>query len=1007
MYLAKVSIKRPYFISMINLLILIFGLVSFPKLPVQENPNVELPFVSISVRYPGVNPKTAEDLLLKPLENELKGVSGLKEMRGSAYQDGARVFLKFSLNIKIDNAVSDVRDKLNAIRFPSGVETPIIRKINDDDNSIMSLSVTSDTLSFKELSDFVNNDLQAHLQTIDGVGDVSVYGDQTKEIQIQLNPSIIHAMKISPTEIEQNIKNQILNEPSGVLRGNEKNVGISTYSIPTQIDSVAKLPLNLKNNTIIRLEDIAKIKDTYADPVTYSELNGKKTISLDVFKKSQGNVVNISKNVKKMINKYNIDNNKNIEIVIVNDNSNFISEVVRSRIFELILAIIFAVAVVYVFLHNWRNTLICAVAIPVSLIGTFFVANYLNFSINYLTLVALTLSVGILVDDAIVVIENIHRHLLMGKKPLKAAADGASEIGFAAIAVTLAIVAVFIPVAFMDGVFGRYFYEFGVTVATAVLISLLVALTLVPMLSSKFLKENIENSSNKNPFEIKFNSKLDQVQIVYKNLLQKVLKYKKSSVFLGFIIFILSIVLLNFVPKSFVPEENNNVAHFNFYLEKGTNLNSSIARGQELDKYIRKLSGVENVVMNVGSGKNSSFSNIQYIITLVASGKRNFSKNEFISFLQNDAKKFLRSDKEKFMMNDGYPPIQVNLFSMNTELINEYSKKVIEYMHTLPKISGIKSSLEDPIQELRVVPDLLKAASLNVDPKEIFNVLKLLYGGVKVGNFYADGKFYEIKIMLPLLQNQTLSDLNGVLIPTKDGSSVLLSSVASIENIYSDAVISHLNGNNMMRITANYLGSDLNKVTMQIQEFVNSTKPFNISNNFSGNAESLQELISTVAYTLLLSCIFIFMVLAAQFESFKAPLSIMLSIPFAFSGSFIGLLITRQPLTIYSMIGIIMLMGLVTKNAILLIEFTQQKITQGNDVVSSLLEATQVRFRPIMMTTLTMIAGMIPMLFSKEAGSVSMGVTVIGGLISSTLLTLFIVPCAYCILNRIKLKSNY
>jgi HAE1 family hydrophobic/amphiphilic exporter-1 len=314
MNLAKISIKRPYFISMINLLILIFGLVSFPKLPVQENPNVELPFVIISVRYPGVNPKTAEDLLLKPLENELKGVSGLKEMRGSAYQDGARVFLKFNLNIKIDSAVSDVRDKLNAIRFPSEVETPVIRKINDDDNSIISLSVTSDTLSFKELSDFVNNDLKAHLQTIDGVGDVSVYGDQTKEIQIQLNPSIIHAMKISPTEIEQNIKKQILNEPSGVLRGIEKKVGISTYCIPTQLDTVAKLPLNLKNKTIIRLEDIAEIKDTYAAPVTYSELNGKKTISLDVFKKSQGNVVNISKNVKKMIKKYNIDNNKNNKV---------------------------------------------------------------------------------------------------------------------------------------------------------------------------------------------------------------------------------------------------------------------------------------------------------------------------------------------------------------------------------------------------------------------------------------------------------------------------------------------------------------------------------------------------------------------------------------------------------------------------------------------------------------------------------------------------------------------
>ena len=1009
MLLSKVSIKRPYFTTMLNLLIIIFGLMAYPKLGIQDNPSVDFPFVSVSVAYKGVNPKTSEELLLKPMEEALKSLPGLKEMHGQAMQDSAFVWMEFNLNVEGDKAAAEVRDKLNGINFPKDAETPKIQKFDFSSKSIMSLSVSSNKLSLQELSNFIKYDLKPQLQTVEGVGDIYVSGDQTREIQINLNPPLINAMKIPPTTVESNVKNQIINKPTGTLRETTNSMGISTYSIPDTIDKISKIPIILKDKPLLRLEDIATVKDTVAEATSYSELNGKKTIALTIIKKSQGNIVNISTAIKKKIEKIKKENKETLNIAITNDNSDYIIESFHSSIFELVLGSFFAVLIVFIFLHDWRNTLICAVAIPTSLIGTFAVAHALDFTLNDLTLIALTLSVGILVDDAIVVIENIHRHRVLGKNPFKAADDGTDEIGLAAIAVTLAVVAVFVPVAFMDGLIGKFFFEFGITVATAVLISLFVAFTIVPMMSSRILKENHHATHKKNKYAEIFDLKFAKIQGFYQSTLRKLLRFKKTSVFCGVLIFILSIVLLKFVPISFQPEEDNSIVNFDFTLEKGIPLNLSIDRGKELEGFIRTYPGVENVLMTIGSGDSSSPNKINYMIMLVKPNKRNFTKNQFTEHLSNDAKKFIRSPKEKIGYGDSnYLPIQVNLISNNTDLMNEYSKKLINYMNSIPDVKNAKSSLDDPVYELRVIPNNLKAASIGVNTSEIAENLKLLYGGVKVGDFYADGRYYDIKITLPLLNDQTLNDLTGVMIPSTAGSPVLLSSVASIEKMPIDPIISHLNGNNMMTVSANYNGKDLNGVTRQIEEYVNKTKPFGVTNSFSGESEDVQEMIKTISSSLLLAILFIFMVLCAQFENFIGPFSIMLSVPLAFSGSFLALLITQQSLSIFSMIGIIMLMGLVTKNAILLIEFAQQKIAEGSSVDSALLESAIVRFRPIIMTTLTMIAGMMPMVFSSGPGSggrISMGVTVMGGLISSTLLTLLIVPCAYSILIGFKNKK--
>ncbi|APJ02561.1 efflux RND transporter permease subunit [Silvanigrella aquatica] len=1004
MLISKISIKRPYFTVMINFLIIIFGLMSFTKLGIQDNPNVDMPFISVNIKYKGVNPKTAEEILLKPMEEQFKGLSNLKNMHGYAFQDGADVFLEFNLNVNIDRALSDVRDKLSYIDFPKESETPKIQRINSNDKSILSLNVSSSSISFQDLSYFVRDTLKPQLQNIEGVGAIQITGDETREIQILLNSSMINAMKISPNQIENKIKDQIVNKPSGNLRGESKFKSISTYNIPDSIDKIAKMPIIMNDKSLIRIEDIATIKDTHAEISNYSELNGNKTITLSIIKDHQGNIVNIAKEIKQKVAKIKFENNNKINIVITQDNSEYIVESYHSSIFELLTGSFFAVLIVFIFLHDWRNTLICAVAIPTSLIGTLAIAHALNFTINSITLMALTLSVGILIDDAIVVIENIHRHKKFGKSSFQAADEGTDEIGLAAIAVTLAIVAVFVPVAFMDGLLGKYFFEFGITVATAVLISLFVAFTIVPMMSSRILKDSKNEEDGKNKYAALFDKKFEKIQLFYQNSLRKFLNYKKTTIFSAVIIFIISIVLLKFVPIAFSPEEDNSMVNFKLDLQHGTPLNISIERGKELEEYIRSYPGVENVVMNIAAGEGTTSNNILYNIMLVKTDKRNFTKNEFSEHLTKDAQKFIRSPFEKLGFGDsGYEPIRVNLMSSNSELMNEYSKDIIKFMSEIPNVTQINSSAKDPIYELRIIPNNLKAADLEVNINDMANTLKLLYGGVRVGDFYANGRYFDIKMLLPMENNQTIADITSVHIPSANNSSVLLSSVASFENVKIEPSISHLNGNTKMTISAQYSGKDLNGVTQKIQEFVNKTKPLGVTNSFSGEAEDVQKMVKTISTTLLLATLFIFMVLCSQFENVIAPFAIMLSVPLAFSGSFIALLITQYPLSIYGMIGIIMLMGLVTKNAILLIEFAQQKLREDYNVDDALLEAAFIRFRPILMTTLTMIAGMLPLLFHSGPGSSganAMGVTVIGGLISSTLLTLFIVPCAYSMLIR-------
>lgn len=1001
MLLSSVSIKKPYFAFMINLAIIIFGLIAYKQLPIANNPNIDLPMVYVSINYPNASPSTVEDMILKPMEAVVKSLPRIKNMSGTARAGNASVFIEFDLEVSGDRAYEDVRAALASLTLPDNAKAPTIYRIRMDSEPIFEISVSAPNIATQVLSEIVKDNIQPRLQRIHGVSSVDLYGDRYREIHIDLNQESLKALNISPVFVKRTVENQIFNLNAGIFKESNNNFTLSVYNIPNNIDAVAKIPLAINTQKIVHLENVAQIKDTITDPVSYATINGTPSLTMAIYKESQGNVVQTAKEVNALIQTINNEYKDNISLKVIKDDSKFIQNSVNGVQLDIILGALFAVLVVFVFLHEWKNTLICMIAIPTSLIGSLALIHALHFSLNFMTLFALTLCVGIVIDDAIVVVENIHRHRNLGKSPVQAAMDGTSEIGFAAIAITLAIVSVFIPVAFMKGIIGRFFYEFGITVVVAVMISLFVSFTVVPMFSSRIKTTQKQKSQIGSNFDRKFES----FQKFYIHLMQKILKFKKTTIACAVLIFIGSVALLKFVPIMFSVEGDNSLAQINFNLNQNASLDIAKMRGKEITQYIQTLPGVENVLMKIGSEQNGATNKIHFNVFLVNKNKRNFTDKEFLAYLTKGLKQFIKNSEESVGFSGDNYPLQVSLFSPKPELLQSYSNELAKYMNTLPQVSGATTSTENPMVEYQVTTNNTQATLFNVNPLDLVQTLQLLFNGSYVGKYNDSGEYFDIKMMLQKDRSHSLSDLNSVFIPTQSGSQVLLSSVAKIQKVLSSPKIDHSNGERVLTVKASYSGNDLADVTKKIQNYIKNTKPIEISNKLSGQSEDIQEMFSTVGVALILAVIFVFMVLSVQFENLVGPISILLSIPFAFSGAFIALLITRNPLSIFSMIGIIMLMGLVTKNAILLIEFAQQHRKSGHTAEQAIIEAAKTRLRPIIMTTLTMIVGMLPMAMSSGDGSEvssNIAVTVIGGLVSSTLLTLLIIPSVYMSLTRLK-----
>lgn len=1015
MQLSDLSIKRPVLATMLNVVLVIFGLFSLPQLSIDQYPDVDFPVVTVSVVYPGADPESIEQKVLDPLEKALNGISGLKSLASNGFPNVGQIVLQFNLEKNSDEAAQQVRDKVFATvgKLPLEAETPVVQKFDIGGAPIINLSLQGN-LDIAALSSLAKDKVLPALERVDGVATVNPAGLREREIQVLIDRERLSSFGLTPANIANSIKSQNLDLPSGKIEGSTSYQAVRIKGRLHSAEELGLLPVVSAHNSNIRISDVAELKDTVADEESAAFVGDQATILFGVQKQAGSNTPTVAKLVKEEMQKLNQSLPEGVSLSVVTDNSIFIKGSIDAVQFDLMLGAMLAILIVLLFLRDFRITLISAMALPTAVIATFAFMGVMGFTLNMMTTLALSLSIGILIDDAIIVMENIHRHLSMGKSGPIAARDATREIGLAVIATTLTLCAVFVPVAFMRGIIGRFFFQFGLTVAFAVLVSLFVAFTLTPMLSSKFL---VEHKKSNNSIWGRWSEKLElfftATENAYKKLLQRCLNHRGLTIGAGFGIFLLSIVMLKFVPVSFFPREDRSEFTVEYTLAEGTNLSATKSKSLILADAIKTYPGVANIVTSIASGTDKKPNKAALTVKLIDKGDRSFSQHQLMDRLREDLSANFEVDGAELSLTVGGggpkgQPIQLVFKSDDWNKLETFTDQVA--LFTKENVTGavdVVTSKPKAQNEYKIIIDTVKAADLGLSPAEVASAMRSLFEGEQVGDIEVDGRTIDIKLRIADQHRGSAMDIAGISLASHKGKYLPLTSFASIVPSTSPSTIERLDGQRQITLLANFSGKDLNAAVNKITSFVDENKPAGITMVLAGQAETMKDSISAMLQALLLAVILVFIILCIQYESYSSPMVIMAALPLSLTGAFGALLITGQVMSIYAMIGIILLMGLVTKNGILLIDFTVQKIHEGASVKNALLEAGPLRLRPILMTTFAAGGGMLPVAIGHGIGGEArspMGVAVIGGLIASTLLTLVVVPCLFSVVEELKQK---
>jgi len=1023
MYLADTAIKRPVFAVMVIIALVVLGLSSFLQMNTELFPDVEFPFVIISTAYPGASPASVETDVTKKIEDAVNTIAGIKKLQSYSRESFSLVFIQFTLETKADAAAQDVRDKISGIvaDLPTDIDPPVIQKFDFGARPVISLSVSGDR-SQKELTSFAKNFLKRRLETVSGVGSVEIVGGSEREIQVFLDLDKINALGIVPDQISAAILSSNLELPGGKINRGSQDLMVRTVGRVTSVDDLAKVIVQNSKGKIIRLEDIAQVIDGIKEQESLSRFNGEESISLNLIKQSGANVVNVADGILKRLDGLKQEIPNDINVVVVQDDSEFIKRSIDDMIFDLLYGGFLAVLVIFLFLANLRSTIISAVAIPTSIIATFFLMKLFGFTINMMTLLGLSLSVGLLIDDAIVVIENIYRHLDMGESPIQAARNATAEIGLAVMATTFSIVVVFLPVAFMSGIIGKFFYQFGITVAGAVTISLFVAFTLTPMLSSRFLKKEEQIGASKpgllnipgNAIKWilrKWNAAFNQLNVRYKTALAWVLSHRFLTILIAFMIFIGSLGIGGLLGSTFFAQSDESRYFVVFKAGPDASLQRTGELAKKIEEKISKYPEVQYILTSIG-GTQTPANEGQIYVKLIPIKERSRSSFQLVSLVRDDLRN-IAGLTIQVQTNEGEGGGSQDVeFSVSGPDINEVkilAEQLEDIMREAPGGTDFLNSEKLARPEIQVHINRDLANDLGISVAGVAMTVRNLIDGYVVSRFKDVQEEYDIRVRLASEFRNRLDDLSRlkVLSSKKVNDAdfqVELGNVADLVTASGPTEIRRYNRLTEVKIGCNllegYATSDVvNYVYSKIPE-INIPPGYEIS--VAGSAQMQEESFANIFMSLILAIIFIYLLLASQFESFVDPLAIMLSLPLAIVGALLALFVWNSTINIISLIGIVMLMGLVTKNAILLIDFIKQQRRKGIERTQAILIAGPIRLRPILMTTFAMIFGMIPVALGLGEGAgfkAPMGRAVIGGLISSTILTLVVVPVVYTILD--------
>ena len=1040
MWFTRISLKNPVFATMIMLAFVVMGLFAFQRLKVDQFPNIDLPVVVVITEYPGASPEIVESEVTKKVEESVNTIAGISALTSRSYETQSVVIIEFQLNMDGRKAADDVREKVAAIRplLRDEVKEPRIIRFDPTSKAIWSLAVIPEArkdgsnTSLVELTNFAEQVLKKRLENIRGVGAVNVIGGSRREINIYLRPDAMEALGVSADQIANAVRSENQDLPVGTLRSSIQERVIQIQSRVKRPEDFGNIIVARKGSTPIRLSQVAQVKDGAQEIENMALYNGERTLLLTVQKAQDANTIEVVNGLMGSLQELRKQVPADIRLEPVSDGSRQIRVAVDNVRRTLIEGALLTILIVFLFLNSWRSTVITGLTLPISIIGTFWFMNMFGFTINMVTLMALSLCVGLLIDDAIVVRENIVRHVQMGRNAYDAAMVGTQEIGLAVLATTLSIVAVFLPIGFMEGIIGKFFHEFGITIVAAVLISMFVSFTLDPMLSSVWHDPSIHShhkpAGTLNGYDRSigrvthwFDVQTDRMADRYQLMLAWALAHKRSTLLLAVGIFLASILMVPLLGTEFVPKGDYSETTLSFQTPVGTSLESTALKAKQVEAIVREFPEVQYTLTGMNTPNAQGKNNASIYIRLVDRKLRQRSVEDISILLRQRLNQIAGITVTHVGILDsvgGNKQIEFSIQGPDQRELERMTLKLMDRFRAIPGLVDLDSSVKanKPTIAIQVLRE--SAADVGWSAASLANGLRTLVAGQTVGNWRApDDQTYDVNVRLAPEFRNSPQDLErlpfNVASPEGPTRIVRLGQIAQVQETTGSNQINRRDMVREVAINANASIRSAGEISTDIRKILDSVAwPPGYRYQFGGSTKSMNESFQYASKALLMAIIFIYMILASQFKSFLQPLALMTSLPLTLIGVVLALMAFRSALSMFSVIGVVMLMGLVTKNAILLVDFairareggvsdTGQPVV-GLDRTQALLMAARVRLRPILMTTLAMIFGMMPLAFAITEGSEQrspMGQAVIGGVITSSLLTLVVVPVVYCYMD--------
>ncbi|MSN25446.1 MAG: AcrB/AcrD/AcrF family protein [Geobacter sp.] len=1017
MILSDLSIKRPIFATVMMLALVTLGIFSYKRLAVEMFPNVEFPLVSIVTTFSGASPETVEREVSKRIEEAVNQIAGVKHVISTSREGVSTVMVQFQLEQKVNDSAQEVRAKIGSIRgnLPEGIDEPIIQKLDFNAAPVAALAVQSDTLSPRDLTILVEKKIKKRFESVAGVGKVDMVGGRKREISVELDPVRLDSLGLGVNDVVAGIKSENTNTPLGRLTKGTAEYPMRIDGKPERAEGYRSMAIVQRGGRAIPLEELARVSDGTEEKRKLALVNGQSAIGLDVYKQSGGNEVELVDNVKKTMLKVQKELPAGVTLTMVRDGTIMTRDSLTDVKDTLIIGGILTVLIIFCFINSWRSTVITGVTLPISVISAYIIMYALGMTLNVMTLMALSLAIGMLIDDAIVVRENIVRHLEMGKDHMEAARFGTSEIGLAVFATSMSIIAVFVPVAFMKGIVGRFFYQFGISVAFAVLVSLFVSFTLDPMLSSRWHDPSIHLQGKRKGIARlleRFNDWFDATADKYRSAIGWALDHRKSVMALALGAFIVGIMLFFSLESSFMAPYDKGEFQVSFKTAPDASMAETENRLGAVLAALKDIPEIDHTYATIGAGDNGTVRD--GLVYLKLKERKERKRDQFE--LQRAVRQKLGgvagitfSIEEVGQIGGAQKPLNVNLKGDDLNTLKQLGQKLKEELYKTPGIVDLAVTLEHDIPEYRLRVDREKALSAGVTTSAIVGSLGKLVGGEAISTYEdEDGDAVDVRVRLPERLRRNPSQVADLKVSVADGNGgVKLVPLASLTSTIVAASPTEINRRDLARqitVSANLDNLPIGTAAKHVEAASKRIKmPPGYSIDLSGEAEDMAESFGYMGESLLLAVVFVFLILAAQFESFFEPFAIMLSLPLSIVGMAGMLKLTGDTINIMSLIGLIMLMGLVTKNAILLVDYA--KVLQQRDGKprrEAVIEAGRTRLRPIIMTTLAMIFGMLPLFLAIGAGAemrAPMARAVVGGLLTSTLLTLLVVPVMYTLMD--------